>query len=151
RAHDAGQTRRPRPQHRLLAGPHGHEPGAPGERGVHALGPPVPARHAEPAGRLRLRPAPAPSGAMSALVLAALLAGAAPAGASPPAAAPLPAGAVVASVRVEAEPDEVARLARYTAEIAPGVPLDAERVRHVVELFYATGEYADVVVETTSG
>ena len=33
-------------------------------------------------------------------------------------------------------------------EIRPGEPLDPELVRHVVELFYATGEYADVVVET---
>src|SRR5205085_5514042 len=30
----------------------------------------------------------------------------------------------------------------------PGQPLDPETVRHVVELIYATGEYADVVVET---
>ena len=75
---------------------------------------------------------------MSALVLAALLAGTAP----PPA---------VASVRVEAGPAEVARLGPYAAEIEPGKPLDPERVRHVVELFYATGEYADVMVETTAG
>jgi len=77
---------------------------------------------------------------MSALVLAALLAGTAPA------AAP-----AVASVRVEGEAADVARLSRYAAEIEKGAPLDAERLRHVVELFYATGEFADVVVETSAG
>ncbi|HUG53094.1 MAG TPA: POTRA domain-containing protein [Vicinamibacteria bacterium] len=75
---------------------------------------------------------------MIGLVLALLLAGTT---APPP---------VVASVRVEADPEDVARLARYL-EIAPGEPLDPEAVRHVVELFYATGEYADVVVEATAG
>ena len=45
-------------------------------------------------------------------------------------------------------PSDQARLGRYV-EIKPGQPLDPELVRHVVELFYATGEYADVVVETT--
>ena len=74
---------------------------------------------------------------MSALVLAALLAGAAP--------APVP---IVASVRIEGDAADQARLARFV-EIQPGQPLDPELVRHVVELFYATGEYADVVVETT--
>jgi outer membrane protein insertion porin family len=73
---------------------------------------------------------------MSALVLAALLAGTAPA-------AP-----VVTSVRIEGDPSDQARLGRYV-EIKPGQPLDPELVRHVVELFYATGEYADVVVETS--
>ena len=79
---------------------------------------------------------------MSALVLAALLAGTAPA--APDAlAAP-----VVTSVRIEGDAADQARLARFV-EIKPGQPLDPELVRHVVELFYATGEYADVVVETT--
>jgi outer membrane protein insertion porin family len=75
---------------------------------------------------------------MSVLVLAALLAGTAPAPTPP----------LVASVRIEAEPADQARLGRYV-EIKPGQPLSPELVRHVVELFYATGEYADVVVETT--
>jgi len=77
---------------------------------------------------------------MSALVLAALLAGTAPD-------APVPAP-VVATVRIEGDPSDEARLSRYM-EIKPGQPLDPELVRHVVELLYATGEYADVVVETT--
>ena len=77
---------------------------------------------------------------MSALVLAALLAGTAPD-------APIP-GPVVTSVRIDGDPSDEARLTRYM-EIKPGQPLDPELVRHVVELFYATGEYADVVVETT--
>jgi outer membrane protein insertion porin family len=54
----------------------------------------------------------------------------------------------VVSVRVEGEAADVARLARYV-EIEPGGPLDPEKVRHVVELLYATGEFADVVVETS--
>ena len=76
---------------------------------------------------------------MSVLVLAALLAGTAP---DPPAAP------IVASVRIEGDPSDQARLTRFV-EIKPGQALDPELVRHVVELFYATGEYADVVVETT--
>jgi outer membrane protein insertion porin family len=78
---------------------------------------------------------------MSVLVLAALLAGTAPA-------PPLPPPPIVASVRIEGEPADQARLGRYV-EIKPGDALSPELVRHVVELFYATGEYADVVVETT--
>jgi outer membrane protein assembly factor BamA len=53
----------------------------------------------------------------------------------------------VASVRIDGDATDQARLTRYV-EIKPGQPLDPELVRHVVELFYATGEYADVVVET---
>ncbi|HET6897212.1 MAG TPA: POTRA domain-containing protein, partial [Vicinamibacteria bacterium] len=78
---------------------------------------------------------------MSALVLAALLAGTAPAPAEP--AAP-----IVTAVRIDGDPADQARLERYV-EIKAGQKLDPELVRHVVELFYATGEYADVVVETT--
>jgi len=79
---------------------------------------------------------------MSALVLAAVLAGTA--AAAPPA----PGSTVVASVRLEGDAVDQARLGRYI-EVKPGEPLDPELIRHVVELFYATGEYADVVVETT--
>ena len=78
---------------------------------------------------------------MSSLVLAALLAGTAPAAPDPP---PAP---LVASVRIDGDAADQARITRYV-EIKPGQPLDPELVRHVVELFYATGEYADVVVET---
>jgi outer membrane protein insertion porin family len=80
---------------------------------------------------------------MSGLVLAAVLAGTA---ASPP--PPAPAAPVVASVRLDAAAADEARLGRYL-EVRPGQPLDPELVRHVVELLYATGEFADVVVETT--
>jgi outer membrane protein insertion porin family len=81
---------------------------------------------------------------MTTLVLAAFLAGTAVAGAAPA----LPAPPRVASVRLEADPAEEARLARFI-EVKAGDPLDPEIVRHVVELFYATGDYADVVVEAT--
>ena len=74
---------------------------------------------------------------MSALVLAALLAGTAPAA---------PAAPIVVSVRIEGDAADQARLTRFV-EIKTGQPLDPELVRHVAELFYATGEYADVVVE----
>jgi outer membrane protein insertion porin family len=83
---------------------------------------------------------------MSPFVVAVLLAGAAPAAVVTPVttgAAPM-----VMSVRLEADLDDSARLLRYV-EVRPGAPLDPEVVRHVVELFYATGEFADVVVETT--
>jgi len=79
---------------------------------------------------------------MSAFVLAALLAGTAPAAPEPDAAP------VVTAVRIDGDPADQSRLGRYV-EIKPGQRLDPELVRHVVELFYATGEYADVVVETT--
>ena len=69
---------------------------------------------------------------MSALVLAAVLAGTA--GAAPPA----PGSPVVASVRLEGDAVDQARLGRYI-EVKPGEPLDPELIRHVVELFYATG------------
>jgi outer membrane protein insertion porin family len=82
---------------------------------------------------------------MTALVLVALMAGTI--GATPPASPP-PGPPTVATVRLEAEPAEVARLGRYI-EVQPGAPLDAARVRHIVELLYATGEYADVLVETS--
>ena len=89
---------------------------------------------------------------MSALVLALLLAGtspgAPPASAAPPASPDRAAASVVASVRLDADAEDTARLLRYI-EVKPGAPLDAEVVRHVVELFYATGDYADVIVEAT--
>jgi outer membrane protein insertion porin family len=67
-------------------------------------------------------------------------------------AAPLP-GATpedaprVAVVRIEAPAQDAARLGGYVA-VAPGDVLSAEAVRHSVELLYATGEFADVQVET---
>jgi outer membrane protein insertion porin family len=82
---------------------------------------------------------------VTALVLAALVAGTVPAAR---AAGAHPDAPIVASVRLEGDPEDVARLERYI-EIKPGAPLDAEVVRHIVELLYATGEYADVVVETS--
>ena len=56
------------------------------------------------------------------------------------------AGDVVASVRIAAPAADVERLSRYV-EVKVGEPLRADVVRHVVELFYATGEYEDVIVE----
>ena len=82
---------------------------------------------------------------MTALVLAALVAGTVPASPAADARAEAP---IVASVRLEGDPEDRARLERYI-EVKPGAPLEAEVVRHIVELFYATGEYADVVVETS--
>jgi outer membrane protein insertion porin family len=82
---------------------------------------------------------------MTALVLAALVAGTIP---DAPSGGPGPEAPIVASVRLEADPEDVTRLERYI-EVKPGAPLDAQVVRHIVELFYATGEYADVVVETS--
>ncbi len=55
---------------------------------------------------------------------------------------------VVSRVRVDAPPATAERLQRFL-EIAPGQPLDPIRVRHVVELIHATGEFQDVVVETS--
>jgi outer membrane protein insertion porin family len=51
------------------------------------------------------------------------------------------------SVRIEASPEEQARLGRYV-ELKPGEPLDLERLRHAVDLIYATGAYEDVRVES---
>jgi len=79
---------------------------------------------------------------MSALVAALLLS-------AQPAPAPA-AGGVVASVRIAAPEAEVERLARYV-EVKVGEPLHPEVVRHVVELFYATGDYEDVIVEAEPG
>lgn len=56
----------------------------------------------------------------------------------------------VASVSLEASAADAARLARYL-EIKVGQPLDPSAVRHVVELLFATGEFQDVVAETTPG
>jgi outer membrane protein assembly factor BamA len=52
----------------------------------------------------------------------------------------------VRAVRIEASEAERRRLERYV-EVSPGERLDAERLRHAVELIYATGDYADVRVE----
>jgi outer membrane protein insertion porin family len=56
----------------------------------------------------------------------------------------------VTSVSLDAPAAETARLARYL-EIKVGEPLDPAAVRHVVELLFATGEFQDVVAETTPG
>jgi outer membrane protein assembly complex protein YaeT len=53
----------------------------------------------------------------------------------------------VHSVRIEASPEEQARLARYV-ELKPGDPLDPALLRHAVGLIYATGAYEDVRVES---
>ena len=60
------------------------------------------------------------------------------------------AGDVVASVRIAAPAADVERLSRYV-EVKVGEPLRPDVVRHVVELFYATGEYEDVIVEAEPG
>jgi outer membrane protein insertion porin family len=78
---------------------------------------------------------------MSALLTALLLA----APPSPPAAGP-----VVASVRIAAPEADVERLSRYV-ELKVGEPFRPDVARHVVELFYATGEYEDVIVEAEPG
>ncbi|HLA77349.1 MAG TPA: BamA/TamA family outer membrane protein [Vicinamibacteria bacterium] len=57
----------------------------------------------------------------------------------------------VASVRLEAGERDQARLRRYVDEIEVGRPLSALKLRHVVELLHATGEFEDVVVETAPG
>jgi outer membrane protein insertion porin family len=80
---------------------------------------------------------------MSALVTALLLSAAS----APRPAAP---GDVVASVRIAAPVADVERLSRYV-EVKVGEPLRPDVVRHVVELFYATGEYEDVIVEAEPG
>jgi outer membrane protein insertion porin family len=54
----------------------------------------------------------------------------------------------VHSVRIEGSTDEQEQLARYV-ELKPGDPVDADRLRHAVELIYATGRYEDVRVEST--
>src|SRR6185503_4471380 len=113
---------------------------APGVGGVHALRARVAAAHASGARRPGLRPAPAPVALMPfALLLLAL----AQAPASDP---PLPDARPVVAVRVEAAPQEAARLQRYL-QLPLGVPVQADQVRHAVELIYATGAYADVRVE----
>ena len=83
---------------------------------------------------------------MSALVTALLLS-ALPA---PRLAAAAAAGDPVASVSIAAPAVDVERLSRYV-EVKVGEPLRPEVVRHVVELFYATGEYEDVIVESEAG
>jgi len=57
---------------------------------------------------------------------------------------------MVASVRIAAPAADVERLSRYV-EIKVGEPLRADVVHHVVELFYATGDYEDVIVEAERG
>ena len=78
--------------------------------------------------------------------LLALVASLAPAAADAP---PLE-GETLASVRIEAGPEEVRRLERYL-EMRAGEPLRAAAVRRAVELFHATGDYEDVVVEARRG
>jgi len=59
-------------------------------------------------------------------------------------------GQPVGSVRIDAPAAVAARLSRYL-ELTPGEPLHASQVRHIVELFHATGEFQDVVVEVRRG
>jgi outer membrane protein insertion porin family len=60
------------------------------------------------------------------------------------------AGDKVASVRIAAPAADVERLSRYV-EVKVGEPLRPDVVHHVVELFYATGDYEDVIVEAEPG
>src|SRR5437773_10633080 len=83
---------------------------------------------------------------MRALALAAWLVSPPSAPPSPPAPPASPPPRVVA-VRLDTRPEDAELLGRYL-EMAPGDVLQPEVVRHVVELFYATGEFADVRVET---
>jgi outer membrane protein insertion porin family len=53
---------------------------------------------------------------------------------------------LVSSVRLEVPEGDRARLERYV-ELRPGEPLSPERIRRAVELLFATGEFADVLVE----
>jgi outer membrane protein insertion porin family len=69
---------------------------------------------------------------------------------APPAPPPAATGGVVASVRIAAPEVDVERLSRYV-EVKAGQPFHPDVVRHVVELFYATGEYEDVIVEAEPG
>jgi outer membrane protein assembly complex protein YaeT len=59
-------------------------------------------------------------------------------------------GEVLSSVVIEAPPEDVRRLAQYV-EMRPGEPLHAASLRHAVELFHATGDYEDVVVQAARG
>ena len=59
-----------------------------------------------------------------------------------------PGETTVRSVRIEAPFPE--RFATYVS-LVPGQLLDQEAVRRAVELLYATGEFADVVVEAEAG
>lgn len=61
---------------------------------------------------------------------------------------PAPPSRVVAAVEIDAPGEDAAAL-RTFVEIQEGDAYDPERVRHAVELLYATGRYQDVVVETT--
>ncbi len=60
-------------------------------------------------------------------------------------------GQPVASVQLLAAEKDQARLGRYVDEIEIGKPLSTVRLRHVLELLHATGEFEDVVVETHPG
>lgn len=55
----------------------------------------------------------------------------------------------IASVRLDLPAEEAARLGRYV-DLKAGQTLDPAAVRHTVELLFATGEFADVVVEKTA-
>jgi outer membrane protein insertion porin family len=82
---------------------------------------------------------------MSALLLALHLAVVPPAEETP-----LLEGETIASVKIEAPPEDVRRLEHYL-EMRAGEPFRAARVRHAVELFHATGDYEDVRVEARRG
>ena len=57
----------------------------------------------------------------------------------------------VAALSLVPAGDEEARRVLAAAGLLPGEPLEAERVRHAVELLFATGAYADVRVEAAPG
>jgi outer membrane protein assembly complex protein YaeT len=59
-------------------------------------------------------------------------------------------GERLSSVRIEAAPAEVRRLEQYI-EMRAGERLRTAAVRHAVELFHATGDYEDVLVEARRG
>ena len=63
---------------------------------------------------------------------------------------PLLEGETIASVSIEAPPEDVRRLEQYL-EMRAGEPFRASRVRHAVELFHSTGDYEDVRVEARRG
>jgi outer membrane protein insertion porin family len=57
-------------------------------------------------------------------------------------------GEIISAVRLEAPERDRQRLMRYM-EISAGDPVSAERIAHMVEVVYATGEFANVVVEAS--
>lgn len=63
-----------------------------------------------------------------------------------PVPADVPTAPKVVSVVIDAPEEEASRLKRYVS-LQPGTTLQAEAVRRLVELVFATGQYEDVVVD----